>query len=595
MKNISLFFFIFCIVIPVSFSTMPETITSLTCTNLLFNDSFPYSDTVSNHGWTLLNAINTTPLPSPFGTNAWGIKHAWSAGSGEVQVIKRALPSKLSTGVNIIAFNSSVVTYNIHDGSPFNVRLVNSSNVDTAGDQLLNIQYAKGGTDQIIVTNNFGGDGCNLTMTSHLNVFEWIIEIDFDENLYSIYRNKSSTDCNNRELTDGREASIEYIYFSQSMEGTGAANVVEQYIDDIVVCSAIGAKTCDTGLPIVFCDDFNYASSLFDTSGWQVITGGQSINATFAPISNKLNLTQAGIFYAPTHILNPFEVDYRTAFDVRVTQSQFSPVFSTELDLLIIDGGFRYSARDQNDKLVYILKAELESNGSVSWSYANTTTAPITYSVLCNNCSTNTTSTLKVVSSFANDACNFPFNSTQQDSIEVYMGETQLGSSFLHLDNTSCSANKYEIIKDIINTFIVDNYFVMLGTDKDISNFDFFVPLFDNSTMQEIVSPVGESSEVSVGLEATLQAIGLKTMASRTIISMLFIVIFSILFIMTLVTSKISITGGVIAGMLIIDFLWMILFVIVRMLPAWIIFLYFIIGGATAFGLIKSALSEGTG
>lgn len=367
---------------------------------------------------------------------------------------------------------------------------------------------------------------------------------------------------------------------------TGNDNLI---FPELMFC---GLPVCD--FPTLFCDNFNYVDPL-STRDWTVFRGGSSVDDGFSPDNNTLNLS-IDEFRSVFHDVDPFETEYLIDFNTVVTQSINSPVFSTELDVKISDGGFRYGVRDNKGDYIYILRAVLESNGSASWSYANTLTTPLTYTTICSNCSANVTfHTIKTNIYFDNDGCTYDFNSSIDiDHWDFIIDNVEIDTNISFLDSTACNANEFEIIKDVPNKFVVDDYFVMSGTDRNVDTTgNFFTQLFDNITVSEQVS-TGVAEDMATNLESIWVTFGLRSALSRAIAGMLLMLVFAVIYIMTLAEMG-KLSTGAILGLGVIEFMMMILLTIVRLLPIWIPFVLSIIGGAGAFITIRSMLSGGGG
>ena len=346
-------------------------------------------------------------------------------------------------------------------------------------------------------------------------------------------------------------------------------------------------------LPGLFCDDFNYELPL-SSRDWTVFDGGLSVDAEFHPDNNTLNLTDVSDIKLVRHSIDPFGVEYRISPDTVITTSFDSPVFSSEWDIKLLADGMTYSARDSTGLYSYLIRAFEESNGSVSWDYASNLN-PLTYTSICSNCSmVNNTHSIKINTFFSsnNNTYNFNSTSTATSHFDFYIDGLLMDNTIGLLQN-SRNNNQHEFSKNIDQAYIIDDYFVMKGTDKVIdSSGDYFSFIYDNSTGTAVGSTDVDTGELATNIDGMLNLFGLKTMLSRTLVSLGLMMLLAILYVGSLIAGKVDISAGSSLILVIIEFLFMILLTILKMMPIWIPFGIFIVGGGIGFLIAKNMMSS---
>ena len=103
------------------------------------------------------------------------------------------------------------------------------------------------------------------------------------------------------------------------------------------------------------------------------------------------------------------------------------------------------------------------------------------------------------------------------------------------IDNTSQNQNKHDIIKSDDSEFIIDDYFVYVGSDR----FENTLPLTQIEPFQNITeaSPDGTTTTTETGdfkesIEALFPLFGIRTTGSRILLGICILVLFTVIMIM---------------------------------------------------------------
>ena len=249
---------------------------------------------------------------------------------------------------------------------------------------------------------------------------------------------------------------------------------------DNLGCGGAGTSYCPA--PLLFCDNFNYDEPMTDMN-WIVYDSGLSVDDEFNPTDDELLLNQSYTYYQPYHETGAFPTSYVTSESTAITESFRSPVFSSEFDLKIYDytatsliNCFAYQTFSPASESVYSIA--ICPNESIYYYQSDD------YVNLCDSCFTkNIYHTIKINSFFAQEKFN-PYNSSiPNNHVSLYVDDVLKGNSFNFINNESYALQKYSIIKNYNSNFSIDNYFVMVGTDKytDTSIY-YYENIFDNVT-----------------------------------------------------------------------------------------------------------------
>lgn len=352
---------------------------------------------------------------------------------------------------------------------------------------------------------------------------------------------------------------------------------------EIAGCGA-PAQYCT--FPTIFCETFNYPSPMED-NGWVVYDESFKANHTFSPIDDELLLNES-TYVLPYHETETFDTNYTTTEKTTVTKSYNSPVFSSEFDLFIYNTTnisdyaydcLGYSAFDVAGQSVYTIY--FCSNESVYYYDKNEI-----YQTLCNSCLTfNQWNKVKINTYFQpNDY--YDFNSTvTANHIKFYINSAYK-DSISFLDNSSYNIQKYEFIKNYDSKAIIDNYYVMVGTDRSVDTSKFYYK-------QEYTKPIydeldeGEGSgDIASELENFWDNVGIKSTASRITVALFFMFLLGLIIIGVQLKSA---TGVRATPIIIIEFLFMVLLVYIKLLPIWIPIVLTLLSAGIATYVFKSA------
>ena len=441
---------------------------------------------------------------------------------------------------------------------------------------------------------NLLGNADNCYGTIGANNGTYIVDLDMANNLYSVYFNSLRIgNCyNNRIQKNDTRAELQRFYFEYGVDTNEYLSVE---IDNIMI--AFGSVTCSgvtnisTVAHILFSDDFDYSSSMYATKGWNIFTGSYSVDTSFTPIGNQLVLTSNN-FISPSHQTGRFSVLYPERENQFIIESIYTPVVSSEMDLnlkssciTIPDCCFRYAAYSGGDVKAY----QIFLCPDKSAYYQQDPYNALNYTQLCTNCfNVNESIDLKITTFFSQKP-GFEFNSTiLSDHIDIYANNTLLGSVSSFLSPLVTNLQNYYIIKNQDSKFVIDNYAVFLGTDKNINNAAYYYKTGYSAVNESIGSQGQPSNDVANSIINMYDLLGLHSAASR-VLAGLFLLFVIIIFVIALhisaqmPVSPITLVVTVVIGIIGITFL--------QLFPIWIPILIAIvvIGGAVMVILIKSS------
>lgn len=422
-----------------------------------------------------------------------------------------------------------------------------------------------------------------------------IIDIDNDNDNDIIYTSESlnyfENDNNNKFIN-------KTIYNPSSiMKGLFIGYIDEDTALDIAVGDTVGNEfrwfknlfallSCE--YPSIFCDDFNYVASM-NTRGWSVEIG-TDIDSTYTPINNKLDLSIDDNSIITRHNTELFQTSYKLSASDIFTSHYYSPVFSSQFVLYFENSTnniFEYQADQKYLQTGYVIRTEIDltgnSSGNMNWYYLNETNPNFVYVLICGNCTFSDTNLDIKISSFFKQRDNFPFNSTiSTDIIKLYSNGDLLGEidNFLFGDTIE-RLSRYHITKYNVGNFTIDNYYVMIGTDKNVATIEnYYTDFFINIT-STIDSGVGDE-DLTNRIANFWVSVGLKSSSSRYIFGL-----FVLSIILISIAYEIASLGGGMASAIITGLAGLILiflFTYIDLLPKWIIIIITII--AVAFFLV---------
>jgi hypothetical protein len=435
-----------------------------------------------------------------------------------------------------------------------------------------------------------------------VNTTNGTITLDFDtlNNVYSLYFNNGMVgNCYNKQVhNNGTLMSWNKLVFGVRVDTNEYLNA---RVDNIIW--AIGSVTCNNSVfdaslrtHILWADNFDYAASMYTEKGWYVFTGSYSIDTDFAPINNKLDLRGSDTIL-PSHQTGSFPVNYEVGVNGYYLESQYSPVFSSEMDVNITsthagipDACFTYASYSGGNVPIYRIYLCPDKNAYYQADKFNS----LNYSLLCTGCvPQNTTFPFKVSTYFAQRRI-FPFNSTVlADRVDVFVNGGLAGSinGFLEPNpDLTQFLSIYYIVKNTDAEFIVDNYYVYLGTDKSVNNAAYYykslrVPA--NQTEQLVAQ--ANTGDMADAIMSMYSLIGLKSAVSRVLVGLFMLTVLLIVVAVLFLSYNASphpLVMGIVAIIGVIGCVYLQLF------PVWIPIL---IGLFTISGIIFYALSKSAG
>lgn len=350
-------------------------------------------------------------------------------------------------------------------------------------------------------------------------------------------------------------------------------------------------QSCD--FPTLFCDNFDYNIPLMSNTEnrWLIQLGAGQMNNTFAPIDNKLALTNLQNIF-PFHATEPFDVSYRPDSGSRFTKHFLSPVFSSEFTLNfanVSDNQFFYSAFELQFKTAYSIKAEIStdgvgnSSGNMNWFYLNESQPSTNWKTLCFNCTNAEDDIFIKINSFFQQREDFPFNSSvDDDEIRIFANNILLGTIEDYLDPRVIGLKQYEFGKLSNSNYTIDDYFVMVGTDTQTSTFEqYFTDKFINDTVLIDDVPDGEIGDMAVAINTIWDDMGLQSVASKLTAGLFLMFFLAMLMVGMAFKTNHPISARVI---IVVELFFMILLVFVKLLPIWLPFVIVIIAaGIGAF------------
>lgn len=578
-KKISLYLLITLFLINISYAITME------CNdNIVLQEDFNYNDGFSNHNnWIYSSGgssqDNETPIISPFTNNAFGINHT-VIGGGYTANIHLADNTFNLTGRFLLRFN-------------FSHKLGAKS--------YATISYHRTGTSDasIFIYFGYGGDIGNISIgigsspSCYLNAdrTNGTIQVEFDtiSDEVSLYIDNEISTCTGLNVPFLEQLSSVNFYREQ-----GAGENARKYIDDITVCSAVDVET-SCPHPMIFCDDFNYETPMI-TREWSIENLGGSVNSTFTPIDYEFNLRQKNKYIVAKHKSTLTDSYYIISNNQIYLNDYRFPAYSVEFDLNmanVTNNKLEYTVYQKNSEL-FILRVDKEvlgnSSGDLSFSYLNS--SPLEYVNLCGNKSFSEQNNKIKINYFFSQRNEFPFNSTiDVDDISLYINDELCGSSPSFFDKDLYYISNYKFDKFPSSNLTIDNYYVMVGTDKyiDTTN-EYFFNFVDNVTTT-IATPEGDEDLVN-RLSNFWISIGLKSKASRAIFGLFLL---SVILIST-AYGVAELGGGGLAVAVVLGIATLILiflFVYIGLLPSWIIILLTMIGiGILLIGIKNMFFNE---
>jgi hypothetical protein len=327
--------------------------------------------------------------------------------------------------------------------------------------------------------------------------------------------------------------------------------------------SACGNPACE--YPAIFCDLFNYQSSLMDAHNWTVFNGDGSTDSGLAPTSNELVLI-SDTYKSPYHSYSKFPVNYHVAKGELISLSLYAPVYSTEFRLNPFANStdcFSYYGTDLLGRGV----ADLQfcGNGSAYYSDGDG------YVNLCDGCIAPDSNNRIKINYFFAQRDEFGFNSTvQNDLVSVYVNQTKIGDINSFINPSATNIKNLYFVKPSGALGIIDDYYFMLGTDKEEDTLPIYYD--DITSLDNITRPQGDFYEET---QTLWEQFGLRSLSSRILFGLAVLMIWTAMLIGGMIGTMKQVN---VPTLMILDLLMIIIMVFVRLLPIWILFILLIIG-----------------
>lgn len=548
---------------------------TLTKGETILADNFSYDNAFTSNGWSSLNGPVTTPQNRKYGRN----KSTITVGAGFTRNLRDNFSQQgLSNN------DQFIIQYEVFNN--VSGRTVSTADADT----LMISDSFSTFTSQFRVRFNetlmsAGGQNCTWSWDEDIEHVITIL-LNHGGGVYDLYYDNAKV-CDTLTIAND----MDQINFTslQLTQVWNANENITNYFDSFYFGfgNVSGGAACDE--PSLFCDDFNRITPL-TTNDWTVFTSGFTVDNSFAPQNNKLNLAETPTFISPTHSLEPFEVNYATTSETTTTLSQFAPLFSTEFNINISSGGFEYSIQDLVGRESSHIVAVVETGSEVSWYYRNNTADSSDKKLICANCTPqNKTISFKITTHFKQHP-SYDFNSSFSiNFISVFLNGTQYGDEInpiTFLNDAAITVNKHSIIKQPEYKFIIDDYFVMLGTDKFSDTTPlFFEPLF---IPENVTIVIGEGEEdMAAQIDDFWTAFGLISTRSRIIFGLFIMFIINVIILGMVVSKGVTMSVG---QSIVINIILSILITFLNLFPVWIPILITIVSvGLFALSMTKHA------
>lgn len=586
MKKLYILFFIFIICI---YSSYADTITLSTAYD---SDSFPYSDNFENHDWQYTETIAffpDAPILNPYGsTYALGINENTSIGTSDGSAyIERTFMHNFTTGLAIIEADFNVLRDDVSQSYVGTIGF----NVRPASSQGLIVYIAEDGKYiEAKCGSQPGCSDCNMTDFPPLNApysGKATVVIDIDSQLYSAYWDGSAYGCKDIPFSDS-ELYVSESHLGYHTDGSDTSENLTIYIDNYRAGSGeIDEAECP--FPQIFCDRFNYISPLQSQAApykWYVYEDDYSLSdPVFSPSGNRVIFDEAKILY---HDCAPFKMGWEISEGTIVNSGVYASEFTAEFDLNITAGEIRYFSRDYKNALdVYDLNFIVDGANIDIYKNDDPIENP-DFQLLCNDCLTvDTVTNIKIRTQWAQRS-KMPFNSTFiNDTFLIFADDTLLNKTYGFIDPSSENNNKFFMDAAAGTTGSLDDYFIYIGKDKYTDTTGETQLTYEDLKDNESIVIGSGSSDLATIINDFWGEIGIKSLASRVIVGLIFLIIFLLAIVGLMISSGQPVNSG---ALMILAFFFMIFEVFIKLLPAWILFIGIVLTALIgAFSIGRSA------
>lgn len=585
MNKIFIFFILFCIFSTLSYAlSIPS---DYECISLIWNSSFPVSSLAGR--WDYYNAgycggygaINSRFQTYAFGQNGTGLcgtsygytagKRAWQGG----------IPANYTSGIYRIEYNFSV----IENQQPS--EKIPYLTIGTQG-QSFAVEIKQGGLNRVrafpLTPNLDAFTNCDMAIEGKTNYTIEVI-IDLDNKTYSVFVDGfTNSSCYNQILCND---SFTWKFDRFSLDGTsqnsGTGNVIRSWIDDFSLCRAGGSSLGSCAYPKLFCDNFDYDDSLYDkySTGWYVYDKDYAINTFFTPTNDTLvwNGSNPAYIY---HEISPFTTNYKIDAEHTITSSYYAPSFTQDFYLNMTNlstGTFILKNFDADYDLCSLLKFEVYEdlsyynvsfyNESNEWVFLYAPNVNLYNHIVMTSLfsSRHKTSLFGFNTSYTNNSArvfldNIPIHF--QQGLTFNPKCDSIFRTFFVMENTDSGLGFFSNA-----TIQMDDYFMYLGTDKDVSTVEIeTIDLYDEESITYANQSTETITDLADSLDGSWDSIGLISQASKIIIALLFMIVLSGAIIGLAIQNHFS---GVGIPLIIVNFLCILFFTYIGFFPVWII------------------------
>lgn len=559
-------------------------------------DSFAYSDDFINHDWLYSSGqvSNNTPIDSIFTTNAF----AYNQDNNKPATYSRILSNNIaniSTGTIMIESDVAVLQDSDRTGIPILFTIRESIN-DRMSFRIKPRTADNGYNLSVGISGDLpGAEPCDVKISS--GYFEGNIKIavrfgqtytDMDDDVahYYVWFDDVLI-CDSLNYSYHPESTKPRVIYYDIQQSIANGETMSIYVDNYIFgVGYFSGETVTCEYPAIFCDKFNYITPLYykPEYRWTVFTGGSWIDEDFSPIDNELNLI-SGLYKKPQHTLGLFETNYPQSESQTMTSSEFAPVFSTEFELNLTNGTMEYVAYDRLGRNVLNLLIN-ESGGTL---YASSVCDDIPSHTEVTTASVDKWTDVKISIYFEPDAV-YAFNSTNADNYWTVYVDGLSGEPLFTSDFCDDGADNIETLyfeKSATSNYKIDEYYVMVGLDKEIDTIDYFYdPIYTYRNLTTITS----TGDLAQNIENIWATFGLKSALSKNIAALF------LLFVILIGIYGLSISKGVMPHPTVIGlvmFFLMLMFSFMGLLSRWIPLLFAVM--AAAFGAFFAARSFGGG
>lgn len=564
MKSLSFFplLFIFCFSI-LSFSALALGIIP---SQIIFNESFAYSDDFSNHGWTYAESNvcrENTPYNDGINNGFGGFQNAGCI--NHWRYIRQQTTLYLNQSQNI----DKVISWDFYSNSTeVYVRLRLGDNY---GDNDLLLAHHETGFPNKGRVYIGGGLACSFDISTGADLQNYIIHLRAADNKADIYYQNSKV-C--EDLSGlGTQALDKLELYDISSTGLSM-------LDNVIIANGtVGISVGGCDFPLLFCDEFDYTTPLYTTKNWNIYNSDNSLNVNFAPDNNSVmwNATNPKKI---EHDIESFPVNYSLGDSRTVTLSYFTPSFSNEFDILLYNDSnifLDFYTEDTDGDECFRLRFTDVNDSYISLSYKNRTDN--SYKEIA-QLTPNEYHTIKANARFSsvNKTDLFLFNTTYDENhILLYADSSELTNENDYF-NAECDSIWYSrfIRQDSSTNLRLDDYYMYAGFDKytstiDIDRIDIEKDVYNISVIYE----EGQLPDVSTSLEDFWRTTGFITDASKILLALVVMVIVALAVTGAFISAHIQPNFGVIAG---IEILLAIFFTYMGLLPVWIIIVLIMLG-----------------